>query len=130
MCGKLYYATGRTMPYTAYSGKHVHDINHYTQPDIMTVLFAMVQRHATYLGTVGIVLVDTELQVLAELLVELLEVLALFSKLRKQLKALLDEVLTDNLKNLVLLKDFTADVKRKIDPPSPQHPLRTQATRE
>ncbi|GFE53050.1 PR domain zinc finger protein 10 [Babesia ovis] len=68
----------------------------------------------TYLIAVSVVLVYTQLKVLAELLVELLEVFLLLSKLSEELQALLNQVLADNLKDLVLLKDFSADVKRKV----------------
>merc|ERR1719474_1474662 len=63
---------------------------------------------------VGGVLVDTKLQVLAELLIELLEVVLVLRQLLNQLKNLLDKILPDDLKNLVLLKHFSGDIKGKI----------------
>ena len=60
------------------------------------------------------ILVDTELQVLRERLVELLEVVLVLSDLREQVHALLDDVLADDLENLVLLEGLTRDVERKI----------------
>ncbi|GBE59228.1 hypothetical protein BOVATA_007210 [Babesia ovata] len=52
--------------------------------------------------------------VLAELLVELLEVLLLLSELGEQFEALLNEVLANDLKDLVLLENLTTDVKGKV----------------
>merc|ERR1719474_1798041 len=63
---------------------------------------------------VGGVLVDTKLQVLAELLVELLEVVLVLRQLLNQLKNLLDKILPDDLENLVLLEHFSGDIERKI----------------
>ena len=57
---------------------------------------------------------DTELQVLAEGLVELLEVVLVLGDLLEKIKALLDNVLADDLKDLVLLERLTRDVQRKI----------------
>ena len=57
---------------------------------------------------------DTELQVLSERLVELVEVVLVLSDLGEEVKALLDDVLADNLENLVLLESLTRDVKREI----------------
>ena len=48
------------------------------------------------------------------LFVEGLVVLLVFSKLGKKFKALLDDVLSDNLQDLWLLKSFTRDVEWKI----------------
>jgi hypothetical protein len=58
--------------------------------------------------------VDTKLQVLAESFVELVEVVLVLRDLGKQVHALLDDVLADDLKNLVLLEGFTRDVKRQV----------------
>lgn len=66
------------------------------------------------LATVLGILVDTELQVLAEGLVELLEVVLVLSDLADEVHALLDDVLADDLENLVLLEGFTGDVEGKI----------------
>merc|ERR1719474_434430 len=63
---------------------------------------------------VGGVLVDTELQVLAELLIELLEVVLVLRQLLNQLKNLLDKILPDDLENLVLLEHFSGDIEGKI----------------
>ena len=60
------------------------------------------------------ILVDTELQVLAERLVELLEVVLVLSDLGEHVHALLDDVLADDLENLVLLEGLTRDVEGKI----------------
>ncbi|MEL6805398.1 MAG: hypothetical protein AAFO91_16625, partial [Bacteroidota bacterium] len=60
------------------------------------------------------ILVDSQLQVLAELLVELVELLLILSDLAEQLHALLDNVLTDNLQDLALLKSFSRDVQWQV----------------
>ena len=52
-----------------------------------------------------LVLVDTKLQVLAEPLIEL-PVGGVLRQLLDQLKTHLDKILTDDLENLVLLKNF------------------------
>ena len=60
------------------------------------------------------VLVDTELDVLAEGLVELVEVVLVLRNLGEEVHALLDEVLADDLEDLVLLERLTRDVEREI----------------
>lgn len=60
------------------------------------------------------ILVDTELQVLAERLVELLKVVLVLCDLAEEVHALLDDVLADDLEDLVLLECLTRDVKREI----------------
>merc|ERR1719298_126973 len=66
------------------------------------------------LGAVARVLVDAELDVLAELLVELLEVLGVLLDLGEELDALLDDVLLDHLEDLVLLQRLARDVERQV----------------
>ena len=66
------------------------------------------------LAAVLCVLVNTKLDVLAERLVELVEVVLVLCNLGEQVKALLDEVLADDLEDLVLLKRLTGDVERQI----------------
>merc|ERR1712054_266562 len=66
------------------------------------------------LRAVARVLVDAELDVLAKLLVELLEVLRVLLDLAKELNALLDNVLLDDLEDLVLLQRLTRDVERQV----------------
>lgn len=66
------------------------------------------------LATVLSILVDTELQVLAERLVELLEVVLVLGDLAEEVHALLDNVLADDLEDLVLLERLTRDVEREI----------------
>ena len=60
------------------------------------------------------VLVDTELDVLAEGLVELGKVVLVLRDLGEEVEGLLDEVLADDLEDLVLLEGLTRDVERKI----------------
>ena len=52
-------------------------------------------------------LMDTQLDVLAKRLVELVEVVFVFRNLGEQVKALLDEVLANALENFVLLQYIT-----------------------
>ena len=66
------------------------------------------------LATVLSILVDTELDVLAEGLVELGEVVLVLGNLSEHVHALLDDVLANNLENLVLLESLTRDVEREI----------------
>merc|ERR1719298_47194 len=66
------------------------------------------------LGAVARVLVDAELDVLAKLLVELLEVLRVLLDLAEELDALLDNVLLDHLEDLVLLQRLARNVERQV----------------
>jgi hypothetical protein len=66
------------------------------------------------LGSVGGVLVDTELEVLGEGLVELVEVLLVLGDLGNEVESLLDKVLSDDLEDLVLLKGLSGDVKGQV----------------
>jgi hypothetical protein len=66
------------------------------------------------LATVLSILVDTKLQILAESLIEFAEVILVLRDLGEQVHALLDDVLTDDLENLVLLESFTRDVERQV----------------
>ena len=60
------------------------------------------------------ILMDTKLEILAEGLIELLEVVFVLSDLREHVHALLDDVLADDFENLVLLKCLTRDVERQV----------------
>jgi hypothetical protein len=62
------------------------------------------------LQAVGSVFVDTKLDVLGELFVELLVVLSVLLDFNEHFKALLDDVLLHDLEDLVLLKGFTGNV--------------------
>jgi hypothetical protein len=57
---------------------------------------------------------DTQLQVLAKRLVKLGKVVLVLCDLANEIHALLDNVLSDDLENLVLLERFTRDVQREI----------------
>ncbi len=57
---------------------------------------------------------NTELQVLAECLVELLEVLLVLRNLSEEIHALFDNVLANDLEDLVLLEGLSGDVEREI----------------
>merc|ERR1711981_1343170 len=60
------------------------------------------------------VLVDSQLEVLAEGLVELGEVVLVFGDLVEHLEALLDDVLLHDLEDLVLLQHFTGNVQWEV----------------
>ena len=74
----------------------------------------MVPQHASKLLTVGAVLMDAQLDVLAKLLVELLVVVLVLGELIKELHALLDQVLADDLQDLVLLQHLSGDVEGEV----------------
>lgn len=57
---------------------------------------------------------DTELDVLAEGLVELAEVVLVLSNFSDEVEGLLDNVFADNLEDLVLLECLTRDVEREV----------------
>ena len=66
------------------------------------------------LAAVLSILVDTKLDVLAERLVELVEVVLVLGDLAEQIHALLDKVLADDLEDLVLLEGLTRAVEGEI----------------
>ena len=57
---------------------------------------------------------NTQFKVLAELLVEFLEVFSIFTDFLEEFKAFLGDVLLDDLKNLVVLEILPADVEGEI----------------
>lgn len=57
---------------------------------------------------------DSYFQILGEAVVELLEVLLVLGQLGKQLQALLDHVLADDLENLALLQHLSGNVEGQI----------------
>merc|ERR1712017_15859 len=81
---------------------------------LVTGLGGVVPQELGELGAVLAVLVDTELEVLAELLVELSEVLLVLGDLVEHLERLLDEVLLDHLKDLRALEHLAGNVKREV----------------
>ena len=82
--------------------------------ELLTGLGGLVPEEIGDLVAVGGVLVDAELEVLAELLVELGVVLLVLGDLVEELEALLDEILLDDAQDLVLLEGLTGDVQGKI----------------
>jgi len=60
------------------------------------------------------VLVNSELNVLAECLIELLEVILVFRNLCEQIHAFLNDVFADDFEDLVLLKGLARNVERQI----------------
>merc|ERR1719329_145077 len=93
----------------------LHAINVLLEADqLVTGLGSLVAEELGNLDAVGGILMDTELEALAELLVELLVIILLLGNLGKHFEALLDKVLLDDTENLVLLQGLTGDVQRKI----------------
>ena len=66
------------------------------------------------LGSVLGILMDPELQVLAECRVEHLEVVLVIRNFTEEIQAPSDNILADDLDNLVLLEGLTRYVKRKV----------------
>mmetsp|Transcript_8368 Transcript_8368/g.18980 ORF Transcript_8368/g.18980 Transcript_8368/m.18980 type:complete len:674 (+) Transcript_8368:222-2243(+) len=81
---------------------------------LLAGLGAVVAQQLRKLGAVLAVLVDSELDVLRERLVELGVVLLVLGNLREHLNALLHDVLSDHLKDLVLLQHLARDVEGKV----------------
>jgi hypothetical protein len=71
------------------------------------------QEFSEFAAVLG-VLVNTELNVLAERLVKLVEIVLVFRDLAEKVEGLLDEVLANDLEDLVLLQGFSRDIERKI----------------
>mmetsp|Transcript_3790 Transcript_3790/g.8089 ORF Transcript_3790/g.8089 Transcript_3790/m.8089 type:complete len:555 (-) Transcript_3790:561-2225(-) len=80
----------------------------------VTRLGGVVTKELGKLGAVGGVLVDTKLEILGEGLVELVVGILILSQIVEHLNALLDQVLLDDSKDLVLLKSLTRNVEGKI----------------
>jgi hypothetical protein len=74
----------------------------------------MVTKELSKLGTVGRIFVDTELEVFAEGFVEFVEGIFVFGEVVEHFNALLDQVLLDDTKDLVLLEGLTGNVQWKI----------------
>ena len=74
----------------------------------------MVSQELSQFLSVGAVFVNTQFEILAELLVEFLEVFGILTDLLEELKAFLGDVLFDDLKDLVVLEILPADVEGKI----------------
>lgn len=66
------------------------------------------------LATILSVLMDTEFQVLAKGFIELVEVVLVLRNLAEKVHTLLDDVLTDDLEDLVLLESLAGNVEREI----------------
>jgi len=80
----------------------------------LTGLGGVVTEEVGELGSVGGILVDTELEVLTELFVELLEILGILGDLGNEFNTLLGDVLLYNLQDLIMLKELSTDVEGKI----------------
>merc|ERR1719326_1195646 len=81
---------------------------------LLARLGGVVAHELSELGTVLGVLVDAELEVLAELLVELGEILSVLSDLVEHLEGLLHQVLLDHLEDLGALEHLTGDVEGEV----------------
>lgn len=66
------------------------------------------------LAAVLCILMDTELNVLAKGLPELVVIIFVLSDFTNEVKRLLDKILANDLQNLILLKSLTGNVKWKI----------------
>lgn len=82
--------------------------------EVITALGSVESEELGELGSVGLVLVDSELQVLGELLVEGLVVLGVLGDLSDHLDALSGDVLLDHLQESVVLELFTGDVEGEV----------------
>jgi hypothetical protein len=75
--------------------------------EFFTRLGSVVSEEGRELITVSRVFVDSKFEILSELLVELLEIFFVVSNLLEEIKALLDDVLLDDLEDLVVLEEFS-----------------------
>mmetsp|Transcript_18093 Transcript_18093/g.30891 ORF Transcript_18093/g.30891 Transcript_18093/m.30891 type:complete len:540 (-) Transcript_18093:58-1677(-) len=82
--------------------------------EVLATLGGVESEEVGELLPVGGVLVDSELEVLGELLVELLVVLLVLGDLGEHLEALLDDVLLDDLEDSVLLQGLSRDVQGQV----------------
>lgn len=57
---------------------------------------------------------DTELKVLAELFIELFEVLSVLTDFLEKFKAFLGDVFLDDFQDFIMLEIFSTDVEREI----------------
>jgi hypothetical protein len=74
----------------------------------------MVSEEFSNLGSVGAVFMDAEFDILGELFVEFLVIFGVFSELSDHLDAFFDDVFLDDLKDLVLLEEFSGDVEGQV----------------
>ena len=74
----------------------------------------MVSQEFSQFLSVGGVFVNTQFKVLAELLVEFLEVFGILTDFLEEFKAFLGDVLLDDLEDLVVLEILPADVEGEI----------------
>merc|ERR1719327_1649916 len=93
----------------------LHAIDILLEADLLiTRLRSVVAHELSNFGPVGRVLVNSKLDVLGELLIELLVIVLLFSNLRKHFQAFLHQVLLDHTQYLVLLQSLTRDVQWQV----------------
>merc|ERR1712238_405164 len=93
----------------------LHTVNILLETDLLvTRLGAVIAHQLGHLSTIRGVLMDTELQTLAELFIELLVIILLLSDFREHLEALLHQVLLDHAQNFVLLQGLATDVQWQV----------------
>merc|ERR1719284_1185027 len=93
----------------------LHAVDVFLQADLLIPRLGCVEpQQFSDLGSVRGVLMDTKLQALAKLFIELLVVILLLGNFCKHLQALLHKVLLDHTQDLVLLQSLPRDVQRKI----------------
>lgn len=71
---------------------------------------SVISQEFTEFLSVALIFVNTELKVLAELLVEFFEVFSVFTDFLEELKTFLSDVLFDDLQNFVVLQIFSRNV--------------------
>jgi len=74
----------------------------------------VISQEVSQFSSVGGVFVDSELEVLGELFVELLVIFCVFLDFAEHFHALFDDVLLDDLEDFVLLQEFSGDIQWEI----------------
>jgi hypothetical protein len=92
---------------------HAGDVILETDQLLARLRCVVSQEFRKFLSIAGI-FVNTEFKVLAELFVELLEIFSIFADFSEEFDTFLGNVLLDDLKDLVVLKILSADIKREI----------------
>jgi len=82
--------------------------------EFLTRLGGVVSEEGRELFAVSRVFMNSEFEILSELFVKLFEVFFIVSDLLEEINALLDDVLLDDLEDLVMLEEFSRNVKREI----------------
>merc|ERR1719498_139696 len=108
----IYYITGDVVDVIL---SLLHAINILLQADLFIArLRGVVAHKLRNFGPIGGVLMNSKLNVLGELLVELLVVILLLGNLRKHFQTFLHQVFLDHAQDLVLLQSLTRDVQWQV----------------